>query len=53
MDITIIYPSYFRIFECRSGRWFIKNFETFVTTSTTNHKDINTVYGITEGQVVI
>ncbi|WP_193199391.1 hypothetical protein [Nostoc sp. MG11] len=53
MDITIIYPSYFRIFECRSGRWFIKNLETFVATSTINHEDINTLYGVTEGQVVI
>jgi hypothetical protein len=53
MDITIIYPSHFRIFECRNGRWFIKNLETFVTITTTNHEDIDTLYGITEGQVVI
>ncbi|BBD65741.1 hypothetical protein NIES4072_05810 [Nostoc commune NIES-4072] len=53
MDDTIIYPSYFRIFECRNGRWFIKNLEVFVTFSTTNHEDIKTLYGITEGQIVI
>jgi hypothetical protein len=52
-DITIIYPSYFRIFECKSGHWFIKNLESFVTNSTTNHEDIRTLYGITEQQVVI
>ena len=53
MDDTIIYPSYFRIFECRYGRWFVKNPEAFVITSTTNHADINLLYGITEKQIVI
>lgn len=53
MDTTIIYPSYFRIFECRNGRWFIKNLEAFVTTTTTNHEDIKALYGITEGQIVV
>lgn len=52
-DTTIIYPSYFRIFECRTGRWFIKNLEVFVTNSATNHEDISALYGITEKQVVI
>ena len=53
MDTTIIYPSYFRIFECRNGRWFIKNLEVFVTTTTTNYEDIKALYGITEGQIVV
>lgn len=53
MDDTIIYPDYFRIFECRNGRWFIKNTEAFVINSTINHEDINALYGITEGQIVI
>ncbi|MBN3949398.1 MAG: hypothetical protein HWQ38_24210 [Nostoc sp. NMS7] len=53
MDTTIIYPSYFRIFECRNGRWFIKNLESFVTTTTTNHEDIKALYDITEGQIVV
>lgn len=53
MDTTIIYPSYFRIFECRNGRWFIKNPEVFVTTTTTNHENIKALYGITEEQVVV
>jgi hypothetical protein len=53
MDSTIIYPSYFRIFECRNGRWFIKDTEPFLATSATNHNDINALYGITEKQIVI
>jgi len=53
MNDTIIYPSHFRIFESRAGRWFIKNLDVFTTTTKINHDDINTIYGITEKQVVI
>jgi hypothetical protein len=55
MNDTIIYPSYLRIFECRAGRWFIKNAEIFYQASkrVINHEDIATLYGITEQQVVI
>lgn len=52
-DFTIVYPSYFRIFECKVGRWFIKNTESFVNNSTINHEDIKALYNITEKQVVI
>lgn len=54
-DDFVIYPDYFRIFECRAGRWFIKNVEIFyrATTTVVNYEDIAALYGITELQVVI
>ncbi|MBW4642459.1 MAG: hypothetical protein KME23_05520 [Goleter apudmare HA4340-LM2] len=52
-DLTIIYPSHFRIFECRNGRWFIKNLEVLVVNSTVNHEDISVIYGVTEQQIII
>lgn len=55
-DATIIYPSYFRIFECRTGRWFIKNPELFVSSAKKKNslpQEICAIYGITEQQVVI
>ncbi|MEH2384875.1 MAG: hypothetical protein V7K14_03585 [Nostoc sp.] len=62
MDDTIIYPSYFRIFELKSGRWFIKNTDVFVgnaNNKTESHQggslatDVATLYGVTEQQAVI
>lgn len=52
-DYTIIYPSYFRIFECRSGRWFIKNTDTFIGSNTVKDDNITALYGVTEQQVVV
>ncbi|MCC5667826.1 hypothetical protein LC653_29095 [Nostoc sp. CHAB 5784] len=52
-NVTIIYPSYFRIFECRSGRWFIKNTDAFIGTNSIKNNDIASLFGISEQQVVI
>lgn len=53
-DDTIIYPHYFRIFECRSSRWFIKNTDIFIGTATQEtDNNIAALYGITEQEVVI
>ncbi|MDZ8138847.1 MAG: hypothetical protein RM049_26685 [Nostoc sp. DedQUE04] len=52
-DCTIIYPSYFRIFECRAGRWFIKNTEVFIASDEVKDDDIAASYGVTEQQAVI
>jgi hypothetical protein len=50
---TIVYPSYFRIFECRTGRWFIKNTDAFIGKTSIKDNDIASIFGITERQVVI
>ncbi len=52
-DYTIIYPSHFRIFECRSGRWFIKNTDVFIGSNSVKDDDIASLFSITEQQVVI
>ncbi|WP_041566125.1 hypothetical protein [Nostoc punctiforme] len=53
-DCTIVYPSYFRIFECRVGRWFIKDTEIFIgTENPIKDNDIAALYGVTEQEVVI
>ncbi|WP_256874475.1 hypothetical protein [Nostoc sp. C057] len=53
-DCTIVYPSYFRIFECRVGRWFIKDTEIFIgAENPVKDNDIAALYGVTEQQVVI
>lgn len=52
---TIIYPSHYRIFECRAGRWFIKNAEAFCIfrNGFINHNDLKALYGVTEQTVII
>lgn len=53
-DDTIIYPAHFRIFECRSGRWFIKNTDIFIgIVNQETDKNTAVLYGITEQQAVI
>lgn len=52
-DYTIIYPSYFRIFECRAGRWFIKNTEVFIASDAAKNDDIASLFGISEQKVII
>ena len=50
----IIYPSHYRIFECKSGRWNIKNVEVFYgnTNSALDRNDIVSLYGISEQSAV-
>lgn len=53
VDDTIIYPSYFRILECRSGKWSIKNTDIFVGKPNPKDNDISSLFGITEQQLII
>lgn len=50
---SIIYPSHYRIFECRAGRWFIKNAEPFCNFSHPKCQSATSLEGITEQAVVI
>ncbi len=52
---NIVYPSHYRILECRSGRWTIKNIEIFYGNAgrTLDRNDIASVYGITEQAIVL
>lgn len=49
----IIYPSHYRILECKLGRWFIREPKLFHGNESTIHQNIQTVYGLSERQVVI
>lgn len=53
-NTTVIYPSFYRIFECRSGRWFLKHMEHFYSSckATVNREDPS-IYGVTEQAVVV
>lgn len=53
VDDTIIYPEYFRILECRSGKWFIHNTDIFIGKPDPKDDDIASLFGITEQQLVI
>ncbi|GAB1544148.1 hypothetical protein NUACC21_68240 [Scytonema sp. NUACC21] len=52
---TIVYPDYYRILECRAGRWFVKNADVFYRSnnSNVNYDDFVALYGVTEQQVVV
>ena len=52
---TIIYPSHYRVFEFRSGRWTIKNIVPFSTFSgaSVDYNDTTSIFGISEQSVVI
>lgn len=51
---TIVYPSQYRILECKSGRWSIKNVEPFSSyKDSTDYNDTASIFGITEQAVVV
>ena len=54
-NTNIVYPSHYRVLECKGGRWSIKNVEVFYGSASrvSDHNDITSLYGITEQAVVI
>lgn len=49
----IIYPSYYRVVECRSGKWIMKIPQLFCGKESKVDQDIQSTYGLTPQQVVI
>ncbi|MBD2690611.1 hypothetical protein [Anabaena catenula] len=54
-DTTVFTPDYYRVFECREGKWFIKVGKLFYSKLpfAVDFNDFELLYGITKQQIII